>query len=72
LLVGNHKFYLMGVKSLIRLATGKRGRIPGGAGDSSGLPAPSPARSVRTTISDSIQTRRWRKALAEDTLSIKS
>lgn len=72
LLFGNHKFYLMGVKSLIRLVTGKRGRDPGGPGDPSDAAVTSPARFVRTTFSDSIQTRRRQKALAEDTLSLKS
>ncbi len=72
LLGSNHKFYLMGVKSLIRILTGERGRVPGGPTDPSRSAVAFPARYVRKTFSDSIQTRRRRKALAEDALSPKS
>ena len=66
LLGANHKFYLMGLKSLVRMVTGKRGQIPGRAGDSRKQAASSPARPAHLSLSDGIQNRRWRKAVAED------
>ena len=72
LLVANHKFYLMGLKSLVRLVTGERGQIPGRARDSGKQQVSSPARSAHLSLSDGIQNRRWRKAVAEDGWSPKS
>lgn len=69
ILATNHKLYLMGMKSLIRLATGKRGRAPGAApGPVEGAP-PAAARALRSTFSEGIQNRRWRRALDEDSCS---
>ena len=71
LLVANHKFYLMGLKSLIRMVTGERGRTAGRASDSREDPVPAPARPAQLSLSDGIQNRRWRKAVAEDAWSPK-
>jgi glycosyltransferase involved in cell wall biosynthesis len=63
MLIGNRRFYLMALKSLIRLMTGTRGRLPGTvpAPDSSDAAAPR-----ATSWAETVQTRRWQEAIAAE------
>jgi glycosyltransferase involved in cell wall biosynthesis len=56
MLFGNRRFYLMGLKSLVRILTGTRGRPPGSDPDA-------PEKSQRSSWAESVQSRRWQDAL---------
>ncbi|HEY1121975.1 MAG TPA: hypothetical protein VGE67_10260, partial [Haloferula sp.] len=56
MLFGNRRFYLMGLKSLLRIITGTRGKPPGTDPDA-------PEKRQRSSWAESIQSRRWQDAL---------
>ncbi len=62
MLFGNRRFYLMALKSLVRIVTGTRGQPPG-----SGSPSAdgAPAKRKRSSWAESIQSRRWQEAIEE-------
>ncbi|MEK7954055.1 glycosyltransferase family 2 protein [Luteolibacter soli] len=62
MLITNRRLHLMGLKSLVRIMTGTRGRLPGPASPD----APSaPATQGKMSWSDSIQAKRWEKAIGQ-------
>lgn len=61
MLFGNHRFYLMGLKSLARIVTGTRGLPPGAVPDA-------PEKRQRSSWAESIQSRRWQEAIATTAL----
>ena len=65
MLVSNHRFYLMGLKCIVRLLTGTRGRPPGSSNESPPAVSSAPARARRRSLAESIQARRWQEAIAE-------
>jgi glycosyltransferase involved in cell wall biosynthesis len=68
MLVLNRRFYLMGMKSVVRLATGSRGRTPAAI-----PPGESPPVSSRSTsFTESIQSKRWKQAQHEDCVGFRS
>ena len=56
MLFGNRRFYLMGLKSLLRILTGTRGMPPGADPDA-------PQKRQRSSWAESIQSRRWQDAV---------
>jgi glycosyltransferase involved in cell wall biosynthesis len=62
MLVTSRRLHLMGLKSIIRIATGTRGRLPE---PSSPAPQSSPATNRKMSWSDSIQAKRWQKAIEQ-------
>ncbi len=61
----SHKFHMMGLKSLVRLATGSRGRLPQGATVPGGRASGAQAEAPHLTASDGLQNRRWQQLLSE-------
>ncbi|MEK7950062.1 glycosyltransferase family 2 protein [Luteolibacter soli] len=59
MLFGNRRFYLMALKSLVRIATGTRDRPPGFAD-----PDDTPGKPQRSSWAESVQLRRWHEAIA--------
>ncbi|RYG15458.1 glycosyltransferase family 2 protein, partial [bacterium] len=53
MLFGNRRFYLMGLKSLVRIITGTRGQPPGSTSDSD-----APGKRQRSSWAESVQSRR--------------
>ena len=81
MLIANRRFYLMGLKSVVRLVTGTRGRLPSGSEDvdPDGAPSgpapeatPGPTRRQETSWLDSVQLKRWNAALDADNLPRKT
>jgi len=66
ILVFNRRFYLMGLKSIVRIVTRTRSRLPSAdRGNTDGASSPSPARHRRSSWAEDVQTRRWEEAIAE-------
>lgn len=65
MLLGNRRFYVMGLKSLARLATGTRGRPPGSRAKPAAA-ASAPASPRSGSWAESVQTRRWQDAIASE------
>lgn len=64
MLIGNRRFYLMGLKCLIRIVTGTRGRPPGSDETSDDdTPAYPAKKRRRTSWAETVQTRRWQEAI---------
>ena len=77
MLIANRRFYSMGLKSIVRLVTRTRGRLPSASEDLDPASAPSEpppgrARRQETSWLDSVQLRRWHAALDADNLPRKT
>jgi glycosyltransferase involved in cell wall biosynthesis len=64
MLFGNRRFYLMGLKSLVRIVTGTRGRPPE-SNSGARLADGAPKKPKRSSWAESIQSRRWQQATEE-------
>jgi hypothetical protein len=63
MLVSSHRLHLMALKSIGRILTHTRGRLPEAA---SSLSQSSSAAKRRTSWSDSIQAKRWQRAIGHE------